>query len=318
MQFRDAILSRAPKDSLKSLSAPIYDQLIAPFQNNLASYENIIVVPDAFLAYLPFKALQNNNNYLVSQFNMKYTPSMTGFSLITKPRHQTPPTLLAVGNSNQYTSDTQMPTLPSVDLEVKSIAGLFEKAVIQNAENVTERIVKNRLQDNYSFIHVAAHSIIDEENSAQSGIVLNRRKDETNLENDGFLRSSEIYRLNIPGSVVVLSACESGIGQMINGEGMLGLQRAFFTAGASTVVVSLWDVYDRSTTQFMPIFYEALLENNGSWADSWQNLLRWAGWDESVPFGKTASALRAAKLTMLEHPEYRHPVYWAPFIAVGR
>jgi CHAT domain-containing protein len=316
MQFRDAILSRAPEDSIKSLSEPIYQQIVAPFQNALSSYENIIIVPDAFLTYLPFEALQSNNNYLVSKFNIKYAPSMTGFSLITKPQQNTPPTLLAVGNSDQYAS--QMPTLPSVDHEVKSIAGLFEEAATQNIKNVTEGIVKKRIQDNYSFIHVAAHSIIDEENSAQNGIMLGRLKNETTLEDDGFLRSSEIYRLNIPGSVVVLSACESGIGQMINGEGMLGLQRAFFTAGASTVVVSLWDVYDRSTTRFMPLFYKALLENNDSWADSWQNMLRWAGWDESVPFGQNAAALRAAKLTMLDHPKYRHPVYWAPFVVVGR
>jgi CHAT domain-containing protein len=108
------------------------------------------------------------------------------------------------------------------------------------------------------------------------------------------------------------------MGNLVNGEGMLGLQRAFLNAGASAVVVSLWDVYDRSTTLMMQSFYKNLNDAPDSWADSWSRFMRWTGWDRSMPFGNTPSSMRRAKLAMLNSAEYNHPVYWAPFVVVGR
>ena len=319
-KFRDAILNRAPEDSIQVHSNHLYNQLIKPFETELAPFKNIIIVPDGVLAYLPFEALTNKANYLVSQFNIKYAPSITGFSLIREPRQPSTKKLLAIANSSSYSSSSETPLLPSVELEVESVSKLFRNKTMLKDRGITEENVKRSLQQDYSFIHVAAHSVIDEQNSSMSGIVLNKGDSETGIGNDGYLRSSEIYGLNINSNMVVLSACESGIGALVGGEGILGLQRAFFNAGASTVVVSLWDVYDRSTTHFMKTFYQSLMERdrNQSWSDSWQSLLRWSGWDASVPFGKTAPSMRAAKLAMLEHPKYRHPVYWAPFVVVGR
>jgi CHAT domain-containing protein len=131
------------------------------------------------------------------------------------------------------------------------------------------------------------------------------------------LRSSEIFGMNINSDMVVLSACNTGLGKMVDGEGMLGMQRSFFYAGTSTVVVSLWNVYDRSTASFMNEFYKSLLQQDTStgWIDS---ALRWIGWEQSIPFGAKAKAMREAKLKMIKHPLFNHPVYWAPFIVVGR
>src|SRR5699024_4331325 len=134
---------------------------------------------------------------------------------------------------------------------------------------------------------------------------------------DGILRSSEIFGLDLGSDMVVLSARNTGLGKVVKGEGMLGIQRSFFYAGTETVVVSLWSVYDRSTASLMKEFYKALIHDTAeeSWIDT---MLRWTGWDESIPFGKRAAAMRQAKLKMIEHPLFNHPVYWAPFIVVGR
>jgi len=109
------------------------------------------------------------------------------------------------------------------------------------------------------------------------------------------------------------------MGKVVKGEGMLGLQRSFFYAGTSTVVVSLWNVYDRSTASLMNEFYKSILKQNKNSRTSWWNkIARNIGWDDSIPFGEKATAMQRAKLQLINHPLYNHPVYWAPFIVVGR
>jgi CHAT domain-containing protein/lipopolysaccharide biosynthesis regulator YciM len=318
--FREGITARASKDSLHSLSEPIYNQLIAPLYKQLSSYKNLIIIPDGSLSYLPFEALQKNGAYLVRQFNIKYAPSITGYSLIKKPKVPLNNNVIAIGNAGNYDGMSGLPDLPSLDHEIESVSSLFQNATILMENDVSEENVKSRIQENFSVAHIAAHSVIDEQNSSLSGIILGKAGNTDAIGNDGYLRNDEIYRLTIPSNMVVLSACKSGIGTIISGEGMLGLQRAFFNAGASTVVVSLWDVYDRPTTHFMKAFYTSLIKNheNASWSGHWQSFLRWSGWDESLPFGSTALTMRDTKLAMLDHPRYHHPVYWAPFVVVGR
>lgn len=186
-------------------------------------------------------------------------------------------------------------------------------------QEVTEQAFKKLLQQNrYRYVHLATHGIIDENKPGRSGLALSTGGEITaTSKEDGMLRSSEIFGLDITSDMVVLSACNTGLGKVVDGEGMLGLQRSFFYAGTSTVVVSLWNVYDRSTATFMNEYYKALLsgESEEDWIDA---SLRWIGWDESLPFGQKATAMRQAKLKMLNHPLFHHPVYWAPFIVVGR
>lgn len=316
--FRKAILAKAPRDSLQQLSRPLYNQLMLPFREGLQDYTNLLIIPDGPLAYLPFGAI-SNNNYLVSEFTIKYAPSMTGFSLLRDPDNTTV-SLLAIGNAAAYTSRPDTPLLPSVDMELRKIAQKFDSARVLNGEEVTEKKAKYLLEKKFDFVHIAAHSIINERISSQSGIILGDPRFETGISNDGFLQSVEIYRLSIPSDMIVLSACKSGLGDMISGEGLMGMQRAFFNAGASTVVVSLWDVYDRSTTYLMDRFYTALMRRreNLNWSDIRDSFLRWVGWTESRPFGQKAAAMREAKQLMLNHPRYNHPVYWAPFVVIGR
>lgn len=323
--FKDAILSNASRRQLRGQSKQLYDALIKPFEEEISQFENLIIVPDGALAYLPFEAISQGDQYLIENFRIKYEPSLTSLTLLKDPDPTSRKDLLAVAgsqvsaeNERSYQS-ARLSALPSTVIEVDSIASHFKQVSTLKNEQVSEQAFKNLLQKNqYQYVHMATHGVIDEEQPGRSGLALSAEGEiKASSTEDGMLRSSEIFGLNINSDMVVLSACNTGLGKVVGGEGMLGMQRSFFYAGTSTVVVSLWNVYDRSTASFMNEFYKALLqaESEEGWTDS---MLRWVGWDQSIPFGRKAVAMRQAKLEMIKHPLFNHPVYWAPFIVVGR
>jgi CHAT domain-containing protein len=119
--------------------------------------------------------------------------------------------------------------------------------------------------------------------------------DEKGGARDGFLRAHEVFNLNLPADLVVLSACRTGLGKEVRGEGIVGLTRGFMYAGAARVLVSLWDVSDRATSELMGRFYEGMLKRK----------LR------------PAAALRAAQLAMARDPRFKAPYYWAGFVLQG-
>jgi CHAT domain-containing protein len=323
--FKDAILSNASRTRLRSESAPLYNLLLKPFKDDLKNYSNLTIVPDGALAYLPFESISQGDQYLIENFNIKYVPSLTSLTLLKDPETLTRKDLLAVAGSNfvrnseRSLQQSNLSNLPSTLIEVDSIAAHFQNASILKDEQVSEQALKNLLrQNNYQYVHLATHGIIDENQPNRSGLALSTEAGiSASSTEDGMLRSSEIFGMNINSDMVVLSACNTGLGKMVGGEGMLGMQRSFFYAGTSTVVVSLWNVYDRSTASFMNEFYKSLLQQDTSrgWIDG---ALRWIGWEQSIPFGIKAKAMREAKLKMIKHPLFNHPVYWAPFIVVGR
>jgi CHAT domain-containing protein/uncharacterized protein HemY len=323
--FKDAILSNASRTRLRSESAALYNLLLKPFEDDLGNYSNLTIVPDGALAYLPFEAISQGDQYLIENFNIKYVPSLTSLTLLKDPEALNRKDLLAVAGSSFIRDNdrslrrSNLSNLPSTLIEVDSIATHFRNASVLKDEQVSEEALKRLLrQNNYQYVHLATHGIIDENQPSRSGLALSTESEisASSIE-DGMLRSSEIFGMNINSDMVVLSACNTGLGKMVDGEGMLGMQRSFFYAGTSTVVVSLWNVYDRSTASFMNEFYKSLLQQDTStgWIDS---ALRWIGWEQSIPFGAKAKAMREAKLKMIKHPLFNHPVYWAPFIVVGR
>jgi CHAT domain-containing protein len=144
----------------------------------------------------------------------------------------------------------------------------------------------------YARLHFAAHALLDERTPARSGIVL-----ASSGKEDGILRTSEVSELDLDADLVVLSACQTGLGKEIRGEGINGLTRAFLQAGARRVAVSLWNVDDRGTADFMNAFYRAMQGG-----------------------GSPGAGLRAAKLGFVRSasPVERHPFYWAGFVMIGR
>jgi CHAT domain-containing protein len=145
----------------------------------------------------------------------------------------------------------------------------------------------------YRILHVATHGLLNAERPQFTGLVLSLVG---NKNEDGFLRTDEIFNLKLGSPLVMLSACETGLGKEKRGEGVMGLTRAFMYAGAPTVGVSLWSVADKSTADLMTDFYKRLL---------------------ATQTASPATAMREAQLSMIKGKKYSAPFYWAPFVLVG-
>lgn len=185
--------------------------------------------------------------------------------------------------------------LPGARDEVCRIASLFpaEQAVVFTGAAATEENVKTSpLVASARNLHFAAHGFLDESHPDRSGLQLAHGSASTE---DGLLRVREISNLDLHADLVVLSACQSGMGRVISGEGLIGMTRAFLYAGAGSIVVSLWKVDDESTSDLMVSFYRHLRDG-----------------------GDKSEALRRAKLELIDRSPYSHPYFWAAFILVGR
>ena len=146
----------------------------------------------------------------------------------------------------------------------------------------------------YRIIHFATHGVLDSEHPELSGLLLSRF-DSSGRPKEGFLRLDDIYNLNLPADLVVLSACNTGLGKDVKGEGLVGLVRGFMYAGSTRVVASLWKVDDDATAELMTRFYREMLEEKKS----------------------PAAALREAQVAMWRQRHWRAPYYWAAFVLQG-
>ncbi|HEY6321711.1 MAG TPA: CHAT domain-containing protein [Thermoanaerobaculia bacterium] len=186
-------------------------------------------------------------------------------------------------------------SLPAARAEVCRIGRLFPagQAVVFTGHEATEEHVKtNPLVTSARILHFATHGVLDERNPDSSGLRLAHASGSTE---DGLLQVREISNLELHADLVVLSACKTGLGKEVSGEGLIGMTRAFFHAGAGSIVVSLWQVDDEATADLMVSFYHHLLET-----------------------GDKSEALRRAKLEFIDHSRYFHPYFWAAFIMEGR
>jgi CHAT domain-containing protein len=147
----------------------------------------------------------------------------------------------------------------------------------------------------YRILHLATHGLLNSAHPELSGVVFSLF-DRQGKPQDGFLRLHEIYNLKLSADLVVLSACQTGLGQEIRGEGLVGLTRGFMYAGAQRVVASLWKVDDRATAELMKRFYSGMLG------------------DQSL---RPAAALRAAQTAMWRTKGWESPYYWAAFVLQG-
>jgi CHAT domain-containing protein/tetratricopeptide (TPR) repeat protein len=146
----------------------------------------------------------------------------------------------------------------------------------------------------YRIVHFATHGILNSKQPELSGVVLSLL-DEKGKPQNGFLRLHDVFNLNLPAELIVLSACETGLGEEVKGEGLVGLTRGFMYAGSPRVVVSLWSVDDEATSQLMVQFYKKMLQDGL----------------------KPAAALRAAQLEMWQQQRWQAPYYWAAFTLQG-
>lgn len=197
---------------------------------------------------------------------------------------------------NEQFGSGRIPRLPFTRQEAEQILQLVPEAERKSALDFAANRASVTAEDlrQYRMIHFATHGLINSQQPELSSIVLSL-VDEKGQAQEGFLRLHEIYGLNLPAEVVTLSACETGLGKEIKGEGLVGLTRGFMYAGAPRVVVSLWAVNDRATSELMARFYQKMLKEN----------LR------------PAAALRAAQVEMSKDRRWNNPYYWAAFALQG-
>ena len=284
----------------------------------LEDAEAIIVIPDGILHYLPFETLRasigHGSGYLVEKLVISYCPSASSLFVLKqqKKRNMGQRMLLALGGPNYRILPTseheitkkdmlsklyreqgfRFSSLPFSKREVLEIGKLFDKRerTILVGEKASEEAIKKLPLIEYRLIHFACHGFLDERNSFRSALVLSLN---TQQEDDGYLQMREIYGLNLNADLVVLSACQAGSGIMESTEGLIGLARPFFYAGARSVIASLWSINDKTTVFLMKEFYRNLVEGRA--------------------IGK---ALQLAKIRML-NSAWSHPFYWAGFILNG-
>lgn len=325
--FRDSIVTSASIEVLKNTSASIYSTLLAPFEDKLSEISNLVIVPDGPIALLPFDALFYNGEFLINRFAVKSLPSVSVFNLIQNPHRKTTLDILGIASSGFETEEgtvnsrtqNSYAALPYTLIEVDSVSSKFSTRKVLKNDMVTEAGLKTLDLGAYKYLHFATHGEINETTPTQSGLILSKKTEmEALFGEDGYLNAQEITSFSLNADMVVLSACNTGTGKVLNGEGLLGLQRSFLTAGASSVVASLWSIYDRSTPLFMTTFYSKLIdykEKEFGWFD---RLMVWGDWFEPDLVDYKTLALRDAKLEMLSHPYYNHPVHWASFVITGK
>jgi CHAT domain-containing protein len=186
--------------------------------------------------------------------------------------------------------------LPFSREEAETIADLVPKNSLLKATDfqANRTMAVSGALARYRIVHFATHGLLNSEHPELSGLVLSL-VDENGKTRDGFLRVHEIYNLQLPADVVVLSACQTALGKEVKGEGLVGLTRGFMYAGAQRVVASLWQVDDQATAQLMRHFYRGMLKED----------LR------------PAAALRAAQIEMSRSSRWSSPYYWAGFVIQG-
>ncbi len=195
------------------------------------------------------------------------------------------------------------PDLPGSKHEVENVATSLDKLELKNlalfSELATESTLKSDLIRNYKYLHIASHGMVNEEEPEFSGLLLS--PDST--DQDGILFSGEIYGLTVNAALASLSACETGLGKLSHGEGIIGISRALIYAGAKNIIVSLWKVGDEPTQLLMSRFYEevAKLEATNEYS-------------KDLTY---AEALHKAKKYLATETNFKDPVDWAPFILIG-
>ncbi|MFM8913136.1 MAG: CHAT domain-containing protein, partial [Flammeovirgaceae bacterium] len=261
----------------------------------------VVIIPSGPLATIPFEALPRKRvgdedftkiDYLINTVGVSYDFSANLFLQKSKIKgnQQAPSVFLCAPVT--FAADQNLPALPATEKEVTDIANLFpQKSKAVKFSDANESLVKSKDLAQYNYLHFATHGVVDEENPASSRIFLSNSS-----ADDGNLFAAEIYNLNLNANLAVLSACQTGLGKISKGEGVIGLSRALVYAGAKNIVVSFWTVADESTAQLMTHFYKEVAAH---------------------PQQDFNQSLQQAKLKLIQGREFANPFYWAPFVLIG-
>lgn len=302
-----------------STARELYDALFASIDAQLTGARQIILIPDGPLWQVPFQALQTSRGrFLIEEHAVSYTPSIAALAALEErrgTRQTTAPFLVALGDPSVGTPagppgigtqrSASLVRLPEAAREVRSLGELYgaSHSDVLVDRQASESALR-QLVGKASVVHIATHGVLDNINPMYSRILLAPDTIATapgtspDHARDGLVEAWELLDMNITANIAVLSACQTAKGGVGFGEGVIGLSWSLFAAGASTAVVSQWEVDSANTTNLMIGFHRALLTNT-------QRPI-------SAP-----EALRQAAIRLIRQPASRHPFYWAGFISVG-
>jgi CHAT domain-containing protein len=250
----------------------LYNEILAPIRQRL-DRRHLVIVPHDMLHYLPFHALFDGDKYVIDTFTVSYAPSASIYALCQQKAANSAGRSLILGVPD--------PRTPYILEEVESVASVLpEPELIVGAEATEETLREKGPQSR--FIHIATHGHFRKDNAMFSGIRLG----------GSYLSLYDLYSLKLPVELVTLSGCATGLNVVAAGDELLGLVRGLLYAGARSLLLTLWDVHDKSTAEFMKSFYGHLRKRP----------------DKSLALQASIEELRQ---------RYPHPYYWAPFILVG-
>jgi len=250
----------------------LYRHLIAPFVACITT-PHIVIVPHGSLHFLPFHAFYDGERYLIDKFEISYAPSASVLKYCLEKELVPGSTPLLVGVADECA--------PLVAEEIRRLSRLFPNAQVLLNDAATRQAFV-RTCSSCSFLHIATHATFRQDNPMFSSFKLA----------DGWFTAFDLFSMSCPANLVTLSGCQSGMSEVTGADDLLGLMRGFLYAGARSLLLSLWNVNDESTSDLMAMFYE-----------EWHQ-----GATKSV-------ALRRAMLRVRD--SYPNPFHWAPFLIVG-
>ncbi len=278
--FRDAIDHRSPQT--KELSRKLFSRLVGPLLGTIQGTD-LTIAPHGALHYLPFAALSDGEQDLIDRFSIRLVPSASTLVYLKSDPPAKRGRLLALGNPDL---GERKYDLPNAQTEAVAVAALFPDSRALIRADASKSAVKE-LANGFSMLHFATHGRFDSGSPLSSGLYLAK-----GTEPDGVLTVGDLYSLRWDVDLVTLSACETGLGKIANGDDVIGLTRGFLYAGSRSIVASLWEVDDAATSHLMQSFYRNLEGHN------------------------KREALRLAQIETRQL--YPQPWYWAAFNILGR
>ena len=278
--FRAAIDRR--DGHARDIGLKLHERLIRPLLADIQGTK-LIISPHGVLHYLPFAALPEGEGYLLDRFSLRLIPSASTLVYLRPGQPQKLGKLLALGNPDL---GARAFDLPNAQVEAVKVAAMFPDSRALVRAEASKSAVK-ALGNGFSILHFATHGKFDANAPLSSGLYLAK-----GTEPDGVLTVSDLYSLRWDVDLVTLSACETGLGKVANGDDVIGLTRGFLYAGARSIVASLWEVDDAATAHLMESFYRNLASHD------------------------KREALRLAQIETRER--YPEPWFWAAFNILGR
>ncbi|MEO0345356.1 MAG: CHAT domain-containing protein [Pseudomonadota bacterium] len=294
----------------EDLARDLGRRVLKPVEENIVAARNIAIVADGALHYVPFDILSDVDNPAprLEDTPIVYLPSLTtvalsrslpppggnGVAVLADPVFSLDDDRFEAGPVTR-SADRVLNRLRMTRMEADSIAKQAEDidVTVHLGFDARPAVLKSPDVIGARILHIATHGFADDEIPARSGLALSM-VDESGNPTTGFVGLRDIYGLELDAELVVLSACETALGQDLAGEGLLGLTRGFMYAGARRVIATLWRVEDRATALLMATFYSELFKGTAP-----------------------ASALLVAKNTLRSNPRYKHPYYWSGFTLQG-